>query len=319
MDARAMKRTWLCALAMLLLGLRPGTAAEHKPVPRLQVIPEPYHQVSFQRDGMEIARYHHGPELRRPFIYPVIGPAGRPLTRMGHPRDPWGHRHHNSVWISHQNINGVDFWADAPKVRGTIIHQRVEMLEDEGGDAGITTLNHWVADADGRVLLIERRRTQAQLLEDNQWMLCVDLQFTAPEPVSFGRTAFGLIGVRMAKTIGTLDGGGTIRNSEGQVNEKEIFWKPARWVDYSGPITPSAVEGITLMDHPANPNHPSIFHVRGDGWMGASFTNADARTLEPGQMLRLRYGLYIHAGQPTLEEIEQRWQAFARSPLMQAR
>lgn len=58
-----------------------------KPVPRMQVIPMPYHQASFQRDGVEITRYHFGPGLHRPFLFPIIGPSGRSLTRMGHPWD----------------------------------------------------------------------------------------------------------------------------------------------------------------------------------------------------------------------------------------
>ena len=33
---------------------------EPKPVPSMQVIPLPYHQASFQRNGVEIARYHFG-------------------------------------------------------------------------------------------------------------------------------------------------------------------------------------------------------------------------------------------------------------------
>ncbi len=72
-----------------------------KPVPRMQVIPMPYHQASFQRDGVELTRYHFGPGLHRPFLFPVIGQSGISLTRMGHPHDPESHSHHNSVWISH--------------------------------------------------------------------------------------------------------------------------------------------------------------------------------------------------------------------------
>ena len=71
--------------------------------------------------------------------------------------------------------------------------------------------------------------------------------------MTLGKTPFGPIGVRMAKTIGVTDGGGRILNSAGQRNEAEAFRKPARWVDYSGPITNEQTAGITLMDHPANP------------------------------------------------------------------
>src|SRR4030095_844411 len=112
-------------------------------------------------------------------------------------------------------------------------------------------------------------------LPKDEWLLIMDVQLDARNgPVTLGKTPFGLIGVRMAKTIGVNDGGGTIRNSEGAVNESEVFWKTARWVDYSGPITARASEGIVLMDHPDNPHHPAVYHVRNDGWMGASLTFA---------------------------------------------
>jgi hypothetical protein len=130
--------------------------------------------------------------------------------------------------------------------------------------------------------------------------------------VTLGKTPFGLIGVRMAKTIGVNDGGGTIRNSDGGVNEAGVFWKRARWVDYSGPITPKSFEGVALFDHETNPNHPTYFHVRNDGWMGASLAFDGARAIEAGQLLKLRYGLYIHSGVPAPKLLEQRWKEFSR-------
>jgi hypothetical protein len=116
----------------------------------------------------------------------------------------------------------------------------------------------------------------------------------------------------MAKTIGVHDGGGMIRNSEGAVNERQVHEKASRWVDYSGPITSASSEGITLLDHPQNPNHPSVFHVRDDGWMGAALTFASPRTIEPGQPLLLRYGLWVHAGVPTAAAIDEQFAAFAK-------
>jgi hypothetical protein len=290
-----------------------GDVQRGKPVPRLQAIPQPYDQVSFQRDGLEIARFHFGHDLRRPFVFPLVGPSGRSLTRMGHPRDPESHSHHNSVWVSHNSVNGVSFWDDRSK--GKIVHQRVEKIVDEGGDvAAVFAAANWVNEADGKVLLRERRRTEVRLLDKGDYLLTIDLRLEAPgpQPVTFGKTPFGLLGVRMAKTIGVTDGGGTIRNSEGGVDEKEVLWKRAKWVDYSGPVTNDAVEGITLMDHPSNPNHPTFFHVRNDGWMGASLTYDADRMIEPGKPLVLRYGLYVHAGAPPREQINGRWDAFAK-------
>jgi hypothetical protein len=297
-------------LALLLL-TSPALFAEPKPVPRMQVVPLPHAQVSFQRDGVEIARYHYGADNSRPFIFPVIGPSGRSLTRMGHPHDPVTHSHHNSVWVSHQFVNGVNFWED--RANGPrIAQQRIDRLEDSDTVALLEVTNHWL-DKDGKALMHEHRRISAEPLENGEWLLVVDLQFEAPgAEVTLGETAFGPFAVRMAKTIGVNDGGGTIRNSEGGVDEAGCFRKPAKWVDYAGPITPTTSEGITLMDHPSNPHHPVPFHVRNDGWMGASLTFPGELKIAPGAPMHLSYGLYVHAGIPAPEALEARWQEFAK-------
>jgi hypothetical protein len=300
-------------LWIVTAGLACAAEKRPKPVPVMQAIPLPNYEVSFQRDGKELARYHYGPDLNRPFVYPIIGVSGRSLTRMGHPHDPESHSHHNSMWISHHDIDGVSFWDDRSK--GRIVHRRIERLDDGQDSASLLTVNAWIAPTN-RVLMNERRLTTVRTLASGEWLLLLDLELE-PEAneVVFGKTPFGLIGVRMAKTIGVHDGGGTIRNSEGSVDEAGVLWKPARWADYSGPVTASAIEGITLMDHPKNPNHPTVFHARDDGWMGASLTFAESRSLAREQPLRLRYGLYVHAGTPSTDAMEKRWKEFAAMEL----
>ncbi|HEY3900940.1 MAG TPA: PmoA family protein [Chthoniobacter sp.] len=304
------RRAFLIACVPFSLAI-PALLAEPKPFPRVQSIPLPHDEVSFQRDGVEIARYYSGRDGFRPFVFPIIGPSGRSLTRMGHPHDPVTHSHHNSVWLSHQFVNGVNFWED----RGAhIVQQRLERLDDGPDAASIETFNAW-QDKDGKTVMTEHRRTGVQILDNAEWLLLIDTQLEAPPnaPVTLGQTAFGLLGVRMAKTIGVNDGGGTIRNSEGGVDEAGCFRKPARWVDYSGPITPDVSEGITLLDHPQNPHHPTTFHVRNDGWMGAALTFPGEIVIEPGKPLRLRYALYVHRGIPPLEALQKRWEAFAKT------
>jgi len=303
----------IALLAAPLSAMEPSTQPSWKPIPRMQAVPQPYGQISFQRDEQEIARYHFGHGLRRPFVYPVIGPSGRPLTRWGHPHDPESHSHHYSVWISHNSVNGVSFWDD--RSRGRIVHRLLEKLEDSDSAAAVTAVNEWIDEGgNNAVLLRERRRTEAVALADREWLLIIRLELSAPSRVVLGKTPFGMIGVRMAKSIGTNDGGGVIRNSEGAVNEKEVLWKPARWVDYSGQVASGIVEGITLMDHPRNPGHPTVFHVRGDGWMGASLTFNGERIIEPGQPLRLCYGLYVHSGMPPPAQIDRQWRNFGVMP-----
>ena len=216
--------------------------------------------------------------------------------------------------------------------------------EDSDDVAFAETENAWL-DKEGKPVLHDRRRIGVKPLAGKEWLLLLDLQLEARvADVPLAETAFGMLGVRMAKTIGVLDGGGTIRNSEGGVDEVACFRKPARWMDYSGPIaksevgnrksevdapkrqpTPSdfrlpasdlVIEGIALFDHPQNPNHPVPFHCRGDGWMGASLTFEKALTVKKGEPLRLRYALYVHAGMPEPAKIEEQWKAFAATPWM---
>lgn len=303
-------------LGILPLFLAASVAAQAplptaKPVPRLQALPLPHDEISFQREGAELTRYHYSTNQFRPFLYPVIGPAGRSLTRMGHPHDQQSHKHHNSVWIAHHIVNGASFWEDRPT--NTIVHSVLERIEDGPDTASVVVLNAWRSGS--KVLLWERRQITVQSLPANEWLLTIDLNLAANgEPVTLGETAFGLMAVRVAKTIGVHDGGGMIRNSEGGINEAGCFRKPAKWVDYSGPITPAATEGITLMDHPANYNHPSAFHVRDDGWMGSALTFGGAKVIEPGKPLVLRYGLYVHSGVPEAAALNRRFDEFARSP-----
>src|SRR4029450_13735167 len=122
----------LACLTGLLLTERPMVGADKraapKPVPLMQAVPLPDYEISFQREGIELARYHFNPALRRPFVFPVVGPSGRSLTRMGHPHDPESHSHHNSVWISHHVVDGLSFWEDRSGNR--IQHKRILRLED---------------------------------------------------------------------------------------------------------------------------------------------------------------------------------------------
>ena len=50
-----------------------------------------------------------------PALWPVIGPTGKPVTR-GYPFTPPeksgtnDHPHHQSLWMTHGEVNGIDFW-----------------------------------------------------------------------------------------------------------------------------------------------------------------------------------------------------------------
>jgi len=314
--AQSVYRTgFFCCISALFAAA--GTVGAHEPPaarlspPRVQARPEPRFGVSFLVDGRQVLGLDGGAGMRRPFLYPVLGPAGVPLTRMGHPHDPVSHSHHNSIWIAHNDVGGTSFWSDTG---GTIEVVRITRLEDGDERASVEFAADWRA-ADKRVVLRENRRVSLIPIDAASWRIDVETELHAiDQPVPLGATPFGFLAVRVAKSIGVHDGGGRILNSEGEVNEKGCFRKPARWVDYAGPVTATLDEGVTLMDHPENLHHPVEFHVRDDGWMGAATTFRAAHVIEPGKPLRLRHGLLVHGSATAAEAIEREWRRFAAIP-----
>lgn len=263
--------------------------------PRVQATPVQSAGVSFRIADTEVMRYNSGWDMFRPYVFPVLGPSGRMVTRMGHPHDPAGHRHHYSVWVAHHDVNGVDFWSDEPQA-GRQAHRTMLALEDGPASAAMKAAIEWVGPDDG-ALIAEERTVRLTELPESERLIDVHLRLTAGEqPVTFGATPFGLWAVRVAKTMGVADGGGQIVNSAGAVGEEAIFWKPAAWCDCSGPVGPDEWNGVTLFSHPSNANHPPEWHVRADGWMGACLSRERPVPLAPGRALEVRFGLYVHRG-----------------------
>ena len=315
-------------------------------IPRCQIIPFPDHQASFLIDGRERLRWHFGPNYPRPFFFPLNGPSGTSLTRMGHPGAP-NHDHHQSIWFAHNKVLGIDFWGNTSPAR---IRQKEWLAYIDGDEEAVMAVKlGWFDGHDPKELLeqeliISIRAGEATHPNGPQETL-VELQSTfrpTADMLEFGKTNFGFLAVRVAKSLSAHFGGGQLSDSEGRVGEPALFGNRARWMDYSGPtpLAPAGTaasvvrgeglgvrgssldsqtinEGITYFDHPSNPSHPTHWHVREDGWMGASACFTGPLTPTKAAPLVLRYLLHAHAGQPdpvranaTFDQFAQR-QAFA--------
>jgi hypothetical protein len=134
------------------------------------------------------------------------------------------------------------------------------------------------------------------------------------ERLPLARTNFGFLGLRVAASMSAHYGGGRLTNSEGATGEKAIFGRPARWVDYSGPIVGDTWEGVTWFDHPSNPRHPTSWHVRDDGWMSAAFNLREAYELTRAHPLRLRYGFHVHGRALEAKAAATRERTFSEAP-----
>ena len=241
-----------------------------------------------------------GRSYPRPFFYPILGPSGSSLTRMGHPGAP-NHDHHRSVWFAHHKVLGIDFWSDNTDARIRQLHWLA--YEDGDEEALLATRLRWYDGHDPAYLLEQDLIAAVRPLEKGEWALELQSTFTPQaESLEFGQTNFGFLAVRVAKNLSEYFGGGTLTNSEGQTGEPAIFGKKAKWMDYSGPVPvkdPTTGkhlwEGITYFDHPQNPGYPTHWHVREDGWMGASPCMKSPLTTTREKPLVLRYLLHIHS------------------------
>jgi len=284
--------------------------------PRMQAIPVPESKLSIQRDGVEVLGYQYGTYgdySARPFFFPVVGPSGRYLTRIGHPHDPVGHHHHYSIWLAYHFINDVNFWLDE-ETSGKQVHQRFSRFVDGPVLAGFESVVDWQTPDDESIM---REIKRARVYPQSDDELLIDLQFSfssVNKIVHLKKTSFGFLGVRMAKSIGVFDGSGLIQNSEGAVNEREVFHKAASWCDYSGLVTDTLRNGIAIFDHPDNPHYPSHWHVRSDGWMSPCHFLHHDHQIGLDETLQLNYRLLVHNGDVNDADVQKKYDQYVRPP-----
>jgi hypothetical protein len=273
--------------------------------------------------------YHFGEEVIRPYLHPVVGPYGKPVTR-GFPMIPnvpgevRDHPHHRSIWVAHGDVNKVDNWSELSG-HGRMVHREFKKRVEGPVYAELISMNDWVAH-NGAKVLEEERRIIVYNTPPYVRMVDIEMAFHATErDVTFGDTKEGgIISVRVATSMDVARGG-RIENSYGGINEAETWGKRAQWCDYSGPVDGQWV-GIAIFDHTENLRHPTYWHVRNYGLMtancfGISYFTQDPKnrgdyTLKGGEKLRLRYRLLIHEGEARQGKVRERYHDYINPPTL---
>ena len=244
----------------------------------------------------------------KPIVYPVVGPAGHrmtrnfPMVKIGGKQERGDHDHHRSMWLTHGDVNGIDFWLDDENC-GKIVHRKGRTEIDADGSAVLITENDWL-DAEGKRLLSDTRRLTFRDV-DGRRMIDWDVLLKATDgDVNFGDTKEGSFGVRVAGTMKVdADLGGLITNAEGDTN-KDAWGKKSAWVNYSGPVDGDMV-GMAIHDHPSSFGFPCRWHVRTYGLFAANpfgvhhFTGGDKTNgivLTEGKQMRLNYRVVLYTG-----------------------
>ena len=263
------------------------------------------------------------------YFYPLLGPGGTPMSRNwpmkaveGEDRD---HPHHRSLWYSHGEVNGVDFWAESPK-SGKIVHDK--FLEvGSGTDSGlIRSANKWIAP-DGSVTMTDERTFRVHARPNNERLFDFEVTLMAGDKeIVLGDTKEGSMAIRMNESMRLIQpkkqpGKGRIVQSTGVQGDK-TWGKRAEWCDYSGPVDGKTV-GVAIFDHPSNPKHPTWWHVRDYGLFAANpFGVHDFEKKEPGagnltiaagKSITFKYRFYLHEGDEVAAKVAERYKEYTAS------
>ena len=311
---------------------------------------EPARRVDIAIGGQPFTSYIWPETIKKPVLYPLRDAKGTLVTR-GWPLDPRpgervDHPHHVGLWLTYENVNGIDFWnnsdairpADAPKM-GTIVHRRI--VSARGGDRGeLVTESDWVLH-DGTTLLHERT---AYGFSGDATTRTIDRATTLTaldQRVRFDDAKDGMLGMRVARqlelpsteaqvftdisgrktAVPKLDNTGITGNyvtSEGRQGN-DAWGTRGRWCVLTGTIGSDTIS-IAILDHPANPGYPTYWHARDYGLFAANPLGQKAFSkgtetlgfaLAPRQSVTFRYRILIVDGGLTPARADREQKAFA--------
>ena len=265
-------------------------------------------------------------EARQPFFYPIVGPTGAKMTRnypmvKGIKGESDDHPHHQSLWLAHGNVNGVDFWHD--KKAKIQAGKTQAFLNNTLGPNGVewpytsfAREDKWIAP-NGKAVLINKARYAVDVYPDGSRVLELWQNLSPAEgagDVTFGDTKEGTMAIRLAPQLrlkGEIATGKAI-NSNGDKDAK-VWGKRAKWVAYWGVIDGKTC-GVAIFDHPTNLRHPTWWHARDYGLVAANpfgisdfekgkhKRGAGKYTVKQGESLNLQYRFVFFAG--TAEEAD---------------
>jgi hypothetical protein len=263
-------------------------------------------EITVNVDGKPFTTFHYGADAAKPFLAPLRSASGKIVTRRfpmenvpGESRD---HLHHRGLWFSYDDVNGVKFWENDPsytKGRMGRIVVRDAQLKD-GDRSGTLTANIEWRDPDGKTLLLETRR---MVFYSDPKLRTIDfhITLTAAVDVTFGDTKEGAFAIRLADSF-TEKKGVKIVDADGRTGMKNVWGKRSNWVDYMGEVDGEKI-GVAILDHPANPRHPTYWHARDYGLFSLNPFGRNAFDpsqeeshwkLPAGQKLVFRWRVVIH-------------------------
>lgn len=232
------------------------------------------------------------------------------------------HPHHTGLFFTYDEVNGNGFWNNTyfpPQIRHHEIHLK------ESGQAGrLKTESTWL-DKDNQPLLLEKR-SMTFIPGSEEVAIDFDMSLTAlVDSVVFNDTKEGMFAIRVAQWLREEDQTGSYLSSNGDMGEKNVWGKRAKWVRLEG-NQEGKQAGLVIMNHPESVNYPTYWHARAYGLFSANplgqFVFQSARndenpqklllTLEKGHSARFRFLVLVYDGTRSPAQLDARFEEYSR-------
>lgn len=255
--------------------------------------------------GKFFTSYRFAEDEKYPFFYPVNGPSGASVTSMRNGEYP----HHSSLFFGCDMLNGGNYWQEGLD-RGRIVSQGPVIETAKGGQIVITDKCLWKRE--GSEPLSDSRKIVITSPKPGLRQIDFDITLEALEDVVIQKTNHSLFSARMDPDL-TPTFGGAMINAEGAKGEEGTFGKPSPWLACFGPRG-KQVEGLAILQHPANPGYPSEWFTRNYGFLSPTpmFWPKDGKStrLAKGSKLPLRYRVLVFSGTAEQAGVAEAFQAY---------
>ncbi len=258
-------------------------------------------------DGKLFTSYKFSGDLKRPYFWPVIGPAsGKTVTVES--TNPYPH--HNSLFFGCDQVNGGNYWQDVNE-RGQIISQ-VPRIEIASGEKVVFIDQCLWKQPDKEPIIHDTRRVTISAPSDEIRFIDFDVTLLPLTDIEIKKTNHSFFSARVSPEL-NVESGGELTNAEGKKNAKGTFGVPSPWCDFSG-TRDGITEGIAILQNPANRWYPSKWFTRDYGFMSPTPmywpANGKSTTFSKGEKLTLSYRVVVHAGDAKLSGIANIFKAY---------
>lgn len=279
-------------------------------------------------------------EQPKPFLYPVIGPTGDPVTRsypMAKREDErHDHPHHRSIWSAWGDVRtsdyenwGTNYWhqSSTPEHQDRQIIKRVIKSVSGPVFGQLAVEIEWTARDGQREFTEYRLYTFFRGDKDTR---IIDVRnhfaFNDGDVMFYDTKEAGILSLRIATSMDEKPHGhatehGTMTNANGQKGHGQCWGQPAAWCDYVGPVNGKTV-GIAVFDAPCNLQHPPRWHIRDYGLYAVNpfgvkdFPNGKGKNgshiFKKGTDATFTYRILIHTGDTQTAGVAGQFEQYAR-------